>query len=115
MTIEQVEFRVKRMTKVKFDDYLLGANLRRKPSESSFVGVSWGSEGELKPKLLSQRLFQSKGGLIIKFGIKFDDAVCSNNILLWERLHSDQKPATLAFRRPPSFRCVDRVVASLAG
>jgi hypothetical protein len=57
----------------------------------------------LKSELLGERLLQADGGLVVEFGVMLDDAVCTGDFLLGERLHSNQKSATLAFATCPTF------------
>ena len=88
---------------MEFDNHFLGANLSGKSAKPSFIGVCRSTKGELKSKLLGERLLQADGGLVVEFGVMLDDAVCTGDFLLGERLHSNQKSAALAFATCPTF------------
>ena len=88
---------------MEFDNHFLGANLSGKSAKPSFIGVCRSTKSELKSKLLGERLLQADGGLVVEFGVLLDDAVCTGDFLLGERLHSNQKSAALAFATGPTF------------
>ncbi len=100
---QQVKFGVQRVTEMKFDNHLLGANLCCKSPKSGLVRVCRSTKGELNSELLRQCLFQANSGLVVEFSVLLDDAVCSGNVLLRERLHPYQKSAAFAVAPRPLF------------
>jgi hypothetical protein len=103
MPKEKIKFRVQSVAKMKFDNHFLGTNLSGESAKPRFVGVCRSTKGKLKSELLGERLLQADGGLVVEFGVMLDDAVCTGDFLLGERLHSNQKSATLAFATCPTF------------
>ena len=88
---------------MQFDNHLFGANLLCKSPEPNLVSVCGGTKGELRSELLGQCLFQPDSGLVVEFSVLLNNAVRAGNLLLGERLHSDQKPAALIIAPRPLF------------
>src|ERR1039458_5894280 len=102
MPEEQVEFRVQRVAKMKFDNHFFGANLCSKFPKSNLVSICWSTKSELDSELFCQRLLQADCGLVVEFSVLFDDAIRSGNLLLRERLHPYEKSAALAVSPGPT-------------
>src|SRR6266545_2624677 len=101
--MEQIEFRVKRVTQKELYCDFLSSDLSCEPAQSRFVIVGRYANRQLGFKLFGESVFQSDSRLIVEFVVMPGKAERVKKLILGQLCHSDEQTATMTVSTRPGF------------